>query len=140
MLGRDEGEHLPPAELNLKHVEVDISGLDDFRTLLGRELDANLRPAVADINRDHSLGVGFGARLAGGRIQAARRKYYESLTSSVANLSAYVTAAEILTDAIRRVTSRYHDTDMASAAGAARINAELSAAFLHAQKAQLADV
>lgn len=136
MRGADDGEELPPADLDLAHVVVNVDSLDDFRALLGRELDANLRPGAESVNRDHALGVGFGARNAGARVQVARQLYHASLATSMANLAAYVTAAETMIDAIRRVSQSYREAD----AGAARANEELAAAFRAAQQTHVATV
>jgi hypothetical protein len=126
------GSPLPNATVDLRHVQVDVESLEDFRAVLGRELDVNLRPNVLNIQRDHGLGVGFGVRNPGGRIQAARQRYHRALVAATVNLAGYVAAAEVLIDAIRRVAAAYRDADAASAARVARINAELDAALLAA--------
>ena len=132
------GTALPSsADLRLSPVEVDLGGLDDFRTFVSRELDANLRPSADTIMVDHRRGVGFGDRNVGASIQAARRRYYETLTTSAANMSAYVDTAEILINAIRRVAHDYRDVDLASAAGSATVNRELTAAMVAANQARL---
>ena len=137
-MGADElAGRLPSTELRLSHVDVDLNGLDDFRTFIARELDANLRPAVDGIAADHRRGVGFGERNVGGNVQAARRRYYESLATSTANLVAYVEASEILIAAIKRITTNYRDSDLTSAAGSAAVNRELTTAIVAARRAQL---
>ncbi len=132
-------ESLPHTDLKLTHVEVDVDGLNEFRSFLGRELDTNLRPGVLGINNDHSVGVGFGQRNIGLQVQAARATYHESLRTSTANLTEYVEASEILIDAINRVATKYGETDLSSAANSARVAAELSAAFSEAQSAKMAE-
>jgi len=129
----------PHTELKLTHVEVDVDGLTDFRSLLGRELDTNLKPGVQGITHDHSMGVGFGLRNVGNQVQAARRTYHESLRTSTANLAEYVETAEILIDAIHRVATKYGETDLSSAANSARVTAELAAAFNDAQAAKIVE-
>jgi hypothetical protein len=133
MRTEEDGDSLAAAPLNITHVEVDVDGLDDFRTLLSRELDANLRPGADGVQHDYALGVGFGARNPGDGVQAAAGKYRDCLQGSMANLAAYIDAAEILVDAIGRVSTKYRDTDAASA----RINEELAAAFHDAQEARI---
>jgi hypothetical protein len=121
----------------LTHIDVDLHGLDDFRALLARELDANLRPTADGIAADHRQGVGFGARNVGGGVQLARRRYHESLVTSTANLAAYIDASEILIEAIRRIIANYREVDLASAAGSAAVTRELTAAIVAARQAQL---
>lgn len=125
--GNDGG--LPSIPLDLTHVEVDVAGLVDFRTLLALELDANLRPAAARVKRDHGMGVGFGERNAGTQVTAARRQYAECLRAATANLAGYVAAAEVLIDAMRRVSDAYLDAD----AGSAELNKALSDALGEAE-------
>jgi hypothetical protein len=137
----DEDDSLPSPQLTLTAVDVDIDGLLDFRTFLGRELDANLRPGVAGIANDHSLGVRFGADNVGFQVNAAKQRYFDSLVASTANLAAYIEAAEIIIEAIRRVIAAYGDADLSAEATSQRLNRELNQAFIavrtaHEQAAQ----
>lgn len=136
-LSSGAGPPLAPAGLWLSPVEVDLAGLDDFRTLVGRELDGNLRPAADGIVADHRRGVGFGDRTIGSSIQTARLKYHETLSTSTTNLAAYVEAAEILIEAIRRVLRNYRDSDLTSAAGSAAVGRELTGAMVAARQVQM---
>jgi hypothetical protein len=121
----------------LSPVEVDLGGLDDFRTLVSRELDGNLRPATHGITADHRRGVGFGDQNVGSAIQAARARYSETLATATANMTAYVESAEVLIEAIRRVSRNYRDVDLSSAAGSMAVNSELTAAMIAARQAEL---
>jgi hypothetical protein len=132
------GAALPSsAQLRLSPVEVDLAGLDDFRTFVSRELDANLRPSADTIAVDHRRGVAFGDRHAGPSVQAARYRYQESLATAAANLSAYLDTAEVLIAAIRRIGREYRDVDLTSAAGSAAVNRELTAAMAAAGQARV---
>jgi hypothetical protein len=124
------------APLRLSPVEVDLGGLDDFRTFVSRELDANLRPSTDTIAVDHRRGVGFGDRNVGASVQTARRRYYETLATSTANMAGYIQTAEILIDAIRQIARDYRETDLTSAAGSAAVNRQLTAAMVAAARAR----
>jgi hypothetical protein len=126
----DDGDDLPYAQLSLSQVEVDVDGLTDFRTFLGRELDANLRPGAAGIANDHSLGVRFGADNQGVLVGAARERYFQSLAAATANLAAYIEAAEIIIEAVRRVSTAYGEADLSAAATSDRLHHELNQAFI----------
>ncbi len=116
MTRREDGDGAPAAAAQaLTHLEVNLDGLGDLRQLLRRELDLNLRPGVERITRDHTLGVGFGARNAGAQVQTARERYHDSLVISTANLTAYVQASQVLIDAIHQVTTTYRASDLTSA-------------------------
>jgi len=121
----------------LSPVEVDLGGLDDFRAFVSRELDRNLRPAAHGVTADHGRGVGFGDQNIGAAIQAARAHYYETLATATANMTAYVESAEVLIEAIRRVSRNYRDADLSSAAGSVAVSRELTAAMISARQAQL---
>jgi hypothetical protein len=132
------GAALPSsAQLRLSPVEVDLAGLDDFRTFVSRELDANLRPSTDTIAVDHRRGVAFGDRHAGPSVQSARNRYQESLATAAANLSSYLDTAEVLIAAIGRIGRDYRDVDLASAAGSAAVNRELTAAMVAASQARI---
>ena len=95
-------------------IEVDIDGLQDFRSFLGRELDANLRPGAQDVAFDHLMGAGFGRDIVGVPMANARQRYRQALEASTANLAQYVETAEVLIEAIRQVTARYEAADVRS--------------------------
>jgi hypothetical protein len=81
----DEGDGLPYTNLNLTHVDVDLNGLTDFRSLLQRELHINLRPVADGIIANHGVGVMFGDRTPGQGMYAARERYREALVASTQN-------------------------------------------------------
>jgi hypothetical protein len=124
------------APLRISPVEVDLDGLDDFRTFVSRELAGNLRPSTDTIAVDHRRGVGFGDHNVGASVQTARRRYDETLATSTANMVSYIQTAEVLIDAIRRIAYDYRETDLTSAAGSAAVNRELSAAMIAAARAR----
>ena len=95
-------------------IEVDIDGLQDFRSFLGRELDANLRPGAQGVAFDHLMGPGFGRDIVGLPMRNARERYLQALEASTANLAQYVATAEILIEAIRQVTTQYEAADLRS--------------------------
>ena len=92
----DNDDKPRPSDPALTHVDVDLTKLRDFRTLLQRELDANMRPAVARIHRDHGAGVTFGARIPGVGVQAARTKYHDALSAATLNLASYIRTSELM--------------------------------------------
>jgi hypothetical protein len=114
------------ADLTTAPIRVDVDGLADFRTWLGRELDANLRPGADAILNDHTMGVRFGQRNAGPQLRAARETYAASLTASMTNLGEYVNASEVLIDAIRQAVANYRSADL-SAADSSRILSDILA-------------
>jgi hypothetical protein len=125
------------AQLPFSPVEVDLAGLDDFRTFVSRELDANLRPSTDTIAVYHRRGVAFGDRHAGSSVRTARYRYQESLATAAANMAAYLQTAEVLITAIRKIARDYRDADLASAAGSAAVNGELSTAMIAASQARI---
>lgn len=133
MQEREDGDELPHVDLNLTHVEVDLSGLTDFRTLLQRELDANMRPSVAGIYANHGAGVLFGTRIVGDGMKAARDRYHEALVASTENLAHYVRTSELLIAAIEHVTATYRQSDLSAAAIADAINKAAAAQAVAAQ-------
>lgn len=115
-MGNDQGgpNGPPPSSPGLTPIEVDIDGLQDFRSFLGRELDANLRPGAQGVALDHLMGPGFGRDIVGVPVADARQRYLEALKASTANLAQYVETAEVLIEAIRQVTSQYQAADLRS--------------------------
>jgi hypothetical protein len=116
------GGELPYVDLNLTHVDVDLTGLADFRRLLQHELESNMRPAVSDIYANHGAGVAFGARIVGAGVQDARQRYHEALVISTQNLAAYMQTSEVLIAAIEHVTNTYRDSDLTASAITEAIN------------------
>ena len=129
------GKALPYTDLDITHVEVDVEGLTDFRNLVDRELEANLRPAATGIQADHMLGVGFGRANPSAQMRAAQEKYRQVLQDSVEALATYVAVSERLVEAITRVSARYRDADLTSAAMANELRVELNAVAAEAQNA-----
>jgi hypothetical protein len=121
------GASLPYTHLNLTHVEVDVEGLDDFRKLVGRELDSNLRPAAAGIQSDHALGVAFGLHNPSQMIRSAQLQYGQVLGDSTRTLAIYINAAERLIEAITRISANYRDADLTSSAMTDVVRKELLA-------------
>ena len=124
----DDDPASPQSAVGVTHIDVDVSGLNDFRGFLVRELDTNLKPGSQGIANDHGLGVQFGVRNVGVHVQVARQRYHESLQNATSNLTAYVETAEIIIDALHRVAAKYTAADLSSAGSAARIDTALSAA------------
>jgi hypothetical protein len=110
-------------------IQVDVNSLADFQALLGRELSANLQPGSDRIQNDHNMGVRFGARNAGGRVQAARKAYYSTLMASTSNLLQYVRTAEIFIEAIQAVVAGYSGADQSAAGTSNRLRTALGAVF-----------
>jgi hypothetical protein len=122
------GKALPFTLLNINHVEVDVEGLTDFRNLLDRELETNLRPAATGIQADHMLGVGFGRANPSTQMRAAQEKYRQVLQDSVETLAKYVAVSENLIEAITSISTRYRDADLTASALATELNAAIDAA------------
>jgi hypothetical protein len=123
-----DGGASPNTVLNVIHVEVDVDGIADFRALLGRELDTNLRPAVAGIHADQAVGVGFGHAMPGKQIEAAQASYRAVLQGSTKILATYIAVAEELNAAMQRISERYRDADLTSARMSDAVRTELAAA------------
>jgi hypothetical protein len=119
------GTSLPYTHLNLTHLEVDVEGLDDFRKLVGQELEANLRPAAAGIKNDHELGVAFGLQNPSLLVREAQLRYGQVLEDSTRALTTYIAAAEHLIEAIGRISASYRDTELTSVAMAEVVRNEL---------------
>lgn len=118
-------EALQLSPLDLVPIDVDVDGLEDFRSFLARELDMNLRPAAETIRYDHGTGVHFGIGNAGLRVQAARKRYANALQASCENLAEYIAIAEILIHAIHLVTRDYSEADLSAAARSSKVTAIL---------------
>jgi hypothetical protein len=110
--GSDGG--LPTTAMALAPIDVDIDGLDAFRSFMGRELDTNLRPAVEGINNDHAGGADFGMHNPGDQVQRVRQKYFEALLTTVTNLTTYVNLSEDIIQAISLVVAGYQESDLSS--------------------------
>ena len=119
------GTSLPYTHLNLTHFEVDVDGLDDFRKLVGQELEANLRPTAASIKNDHELGVAFGLQNPSMMIREAQLRYGQVLADSTRTLTTYIAAAEHLIEAIARISANYRDTELTTVAMAEVVRNEL---------------
>lgn len=116
----------------LTAIQVDIDGLADFRSLLSRELDANLRPGSHEILNQHLMGPRFGVGNPGIGTTAARERYTELLKASTENLGAYVRIADVLIDALGDVVERFRGAD-----GAAGVTlSQLYVAVAHALQGQ----
>ena len=120
-------------ELRFQHLDVDLTGLTDFQRMLRHELDANIRPSVEEINKDHGVGVQFGARIAGAGIQGARERYHSALVASTQNLTSYARRAEVLIDAIETLTTRYRDSDLSAEIILTEITRARQATFMPAE-------
>jgi hypothetical protein len=129
---RAPGEPSPAAR-----IDVDLTGLDDVGGFLSRELEQHLRPMALEIAREQGGDHGFGHRITGGRIVAARHRYQESLAAATANLEAYVEASEIMIEAIKLVATGYRDSDARSAAGPTHAESQLATALRSAWQRQV---
>lgn len=126
---------LPYVPLDLTHIEVEIEGLDEFRTLLGQELDTNLRPAAERILQDHSLGVRFGNSIPGHNVRLAREKYRYVLDGSTRMLATYIAVGEELIRTLAEIADEYRDADLTSAAMGEAVRARLDEAAQRAHAA-----
>jgi len=122
-----------PFTVDLRAIEVDLQGLDDFARLLREEVDANLRPYSDQIIGEHRGGVGFGLWSASNPLHDTRRDYHDCLTSAVQGLRSYIDASEVLLSAIDKVATHYRHTDAMSSAQAAEVQGALGAAQLEMQ-------
>lgn len=129
------GSSIPYVPINLTHYQVEIDGLDEFRSLLGRELDTNLRPAAERIFEDHGLGAAFGRGIPGHDVRLAREKYRYVLDGSIRMLAIYIAVAEHLTQTLAEIADEYRDADLTSAAMGEAIRARLDDATRQAKDA-----
>jgi hypothetical protein len=130
----DDGLRFTP--MTLAPIDVDVDGLKDFRSFLIRELDTNLKPGAQGITNDHGMGAQFGIDNAGAQVQAARKRYAETLQISLNNLAQYVSTAEILIEAIQTVATKYTDADLSAQAASDAVGRDLLIAVDTAARAR----
>ena len=96
----------------------------------GESFSVNLEPGSDRIHGDHSMGVRFGGRFAGGHVQAARTAYNSTLVASSSNLWQYVRTSELLIEAIQAVVAGYARADHAAAGTSNELLTALTGALL----------
>ncbi|HEX6970445.1 MAG TPA: hypothetical protein VF174_16755 [Micromonosporaceae bacterium] len=125
MIKPDEGSGSPLAKV----IKVDLAGLADLATVIRTESEQTLVPQSRRVCAELQNGVCFGKSSASGYIHVARERYQQSLVRAMAQLSAYIRAAEVLADAAERVAKDYRATDALSAARLRDVEAALRTAM-----------
>ena len=113
-------------------LQVNIDGLNDFRALVGLEVDTNLEPGSDDVINDHVMGVRFGSRNPGHHMGTATKDYHDALDVSTKNLLAYVRTANLLTRTINIVMDQYQSVDLTAAGSSISLNKALDGAVQEA--------
>jgi hypothetical protein len=111
---REGGGTVAPEFAVTSTTQVDVDGLGTMRGLLGRELDANLRPGQHRICSDHDRGVGFAPATRSGQVDQTQYDYSLALAAATDNLRTYVKFVQVLIDAIHTVVQRYGNTEASS--------------------------
>lgn len=101
-------------DFDVAAIQVDVDSLKDFRSFLGRELDANLRPGAERVKQEHLMGAGFAHDIVSDSVQAVRAHYGDQLWTAINNLAAYIETSEVFIEAIQRVVARYEVADLRS--------------------------
>ncbi|GAA1795789.1 hypothetical protein GCM10009682_16950 [Luedemannella flava] len=96
----------------LAPVTVDPDGVHGFGAFVQDEVTHNLHPYAEDIVRlCDDDAVAFGNRLAFPALYDARTGYEASLRQAIGNLREFVTASQIIVDAVKKITSEYAAAD-----------------------------
>ena len=107
---------------DLAPVKVDPDGMTGFGALVDDEVTRNFHPYAEDIVRlCDSDAVAFGNRMTFPALYEARTGYEASLRQAIANLREFVTASQILVDAVKKITSEYGSTDSLAASAVGKI-------------------
>jgi hypothetical protein len=114
-------------------LQVNIDGLNDFRTFLGLEVDANLQPGSRDVINDHTMGVRFGSRNPGHNVGVATNSYHGALDTSTKNLLEYVRTANLLTRAIYIVMDQYRSADLTAGGTSMALSTAMGGAVVEAK-------
>jgi hypothetical protein len=107
-------------------IHVDTDGLTEFAGNVGfyaTEVDP------ADVSRSRqqfAAGVTFGVKNASGAVHVAKENYARALTTSLQNLTEFVEAARVLSEAAEKAAADFKSVDNRSAATIALLNQRLS--------------
>lgn len=109
-------------------ITVDVVGVTDFATELRHEVDANLRPFLADLVRIYNLGVNVGNGVPSPNMLAARTHYQECLASIIGQLDALARGGAILADAAAITADQYRNADVSASTSLDQLDTALAAA------------
>lgn len=112
--GAASGEVADPTGTQLTHIEVEVDGLGEFRTVLDLEMQGNVSPMSTEVGTRFRPGAAFGRDSDGGGVLGARRRYYHNLRDSTTLLAVYTETARLLARAINRLRQQYEEADLAS--------------------------
>ena len=105
-------DELGPSQESIADLRVNPRDLGDASALIDKELADHLRPRAVQLVRDCEDDLlTFGSRFTTSSVYAMRSTYQEVFTQTVANVRAYVTASQILVEAMREIQSAYDSTD-----------------------------
>jgi hypothetical protein len=117
-------------------INVETGELKRFAKDVGFETDEVMQPAVGRATTPLQDGVMFGAKNASGAVHAAKTRYAQSLSASMANLTEFINAAKVMATAAEQVAKDFDAVDVRSAEGSARVNSILKTATDQARAAR----
>ena len=117
-------------------INVETGELKRFAEDVGFETDEVMQPAVGRATLPLQDGVKFGANNASGVVHAAKTRYAQSLSATMANLTEFINAAKIMATAAEKVAQDFDAVDVRSAEGSARVNSILQTATDQARAAR----
>jgi hypothetical protein len=119
-------------------IKVETGELNNFANHVRHQAGDVLQPAVNRASLSMASGVPFGATNASGAVHAAKQRYAQSLSVSMANLEQFVQAAKIMADAAEKVAADFDAVDSRSADAVSRVNSLLASAAKEAEAARIA--
>jgi hypothetical protein len=109
-------------------IDVNVDDLSSFRALVDREVNQLLTPATAKVDREHSLGPGFGQGTLSSEVNLVQQLYGAALVTSANNMKAYVQLATAMVMAIEEVMQNYTESDLTAQTLIDKINEDVAAA------------
>lgn len=119
-------------------IDVETGELNNFAKDVRFEADEVFQPAVSRATTSLS-GINFGQKNASGAVHAAKTRYGQAMSAHLANLNAYVEAAQIMAAAAELVAKEFDAVDQHNADAAARVNAMLRTATDEARRKSFED-
>ncbi|GAA1753938.1 hypothetical protein [Luedemannella helvata] len=106
---------LGPSQEPTVDLRVNPRDLGEAGAVVDRELADHLRPRAVELVRDCEDDLlTFGPRFTTSSVYAMRGTYQDALAQTLDNVRAYVTASQILIEAMQKIQSGYDSTDGAT--------------------------
>ncbi len=106
---------LAPRQEPSRDLRVNPRDVGDARAVVDKELADHLRPRAVELVRDCDDDLlTFGPRFTTSAVYAMRGTYQDALTQTLDNVRAYVTASQILIEAMQKIQSAYASADGAT--------------------------